>query len=240
MTSNASKMISDANMTINSYVALNSVWRAKLSLRPDAWKVSPVKDGHNAWRNDTGAIKPFEIPSEIPATVPGSIHSDLIAAGLIKDISIDGKEQDQFWIWKTDTEYVTKLSKDSRPGNKTLVFHGLDTICKIYINGVLKLETKNMHRSYRLDITDELSNGDVELRVCFKAPLTDAEDEIAKVGNFYARPYEMPYNYQRKMACSYGWDWGPITISSGIWKKVELHNWIDAYIRDVSITTTVQ
>ncbi len=227
-------------MTINSYVALNSVWRAKLSLRPDAWKVSPVKDGHNAWRNDPGAIKPFEIPSEIPATVPGSIHSDLISAGLIKDISIDGKEQDQFWIWKTDTEYVTKLSKDSRPGNKTLVFHGLDTICKIYINGVLKLETKNMHRSYRLDITDELSNGDVELRVCFKAPLTDAEDEIAKVGNFYARPYEMPYNYQRKMACSYGWDWGPITISSGIWKKVELHNWIDAYIRDVSITTTVQ
>ena len=229
-----------ADMTLNNSDLLQSQWKVKLSPRPDAWKVAAVKDGHNAWRNDPGAIKPFPIPTEIDATVPGCIHTDLIAAGVIKDISIDGKEQDQFWIWKTDTEYFTKLKHDTRPGNKTLVFYGLDTICKIYINGVLKLKSKNMHRSYRIDVTDELSKGDVELRVTFKAPLTDAEDEIAKVGNFYARPYEMPYNYQRKMACSYGWDWGPITVSSGIWKKIEIQRWDDSYIQDVAVTTTVE
>ena len=227
-------------MVQNSKELLTSSWKARLTLRPDAWTVSPVKDGHNAWRNDPGAIKIFTPPAEIPATVPGSIHTDLIAAGVIKDISIDGKEQDQFWIWKTDTEYITTLKKDSRPGNKTLVFHGLDTICTILINGVEKLQTKNMHRSYRLDITAEISAGDVELKVLFKAPLTDAEDEIAKVGNFYARPYEMPYNYQRKMACSYGWDWGPITVSSGIWKKLEIQRWDDAFIQDFLITSTVE
>jgi len=227
-------------MPSNKSEILNADWVVKISPRPDAWEVSPVKDGHNAWRNDPGAIKPFPIPAEIPATVPGCIHTDLIAAGVIKDISIDGKEQDQFWIWKTDTEYVTTLPQDIRPGNKTLIFYGLDTICKVFINGLLKLETKNMHRSYRLDITEEISEGDVQLSISFKAPLSDAEDEITKVGNFYARPYEMPYNYQRKMACSYGWDWGPITISSGIWKKIEIQIWQDAFISDVSITTTVQ
>lgn len=227
-------------MTINTSEILSTKWVARLSLRPDAWRVSPVKDGHNAWRNDPGAIKEFNPPLEIPATVPGSIHTDLIAAGVIKDISIDGKEQDQFWIWKTDTEYSTTLERDSRPGNKTLIFYGLDTICTVFVNGIEKLKTKNMHRSYRLDITSELASGDVELKVTFKAPLTDAEDEIGKVGNFYARPYEMPYNYQRKMACSYGWDWGPITVSSGIWKKVELQRWDDAYIHDCAITTTVE
>lgn len=227
-------------MTTNITDVLNAKWRVKLTPRPDAWQVSPVKDGHNAWRNDPGAIRPFPVPEEIDASVPGCLHTDLIAAGVIKDISIDGKEQDQFWIWKTDSEYFTTIKQDARAGNKTLVFHGLDTICKVLINGVLKLEAKNMHRSYRIDITDELTKGDVEIRVTFKAPLTDAEDEIAKVGNFYARPYEMPYNYQRKMACSYGWDWGPITVSSGIWKKVELQLWKDSYLKDVSITTTVE
>ena len=232
-------MISVVNMTINSSQTLDCAWKLRLNARPDAWKIAPVKDGHNAWRNDPTAIKPFTVPSEIPATVPGCIHTDLIAAGHIKDISVDGKEQDQFWIWKTDSEYVTTVKRDERPGNKTLIFHGLDTICSIYINGNLRLQTKNMHRSYRLDVTEDLSNGDIELKVCFKAPLTDAEDEIAKVGNFYARPYEMPYNYQRKMACSYGWDWGPITVSSGIWKKIEIQRWDDSYIRDLSATTTI-
>lgn len=98
-------------MVQNSTELLTSSWKARLTLRPDAWTVSPVKDGHNAWRNDPGAIKIFTPPAEIPATVPGSIHTDLIAAGVIKDISIDGKEQDQFWIWKTDTEYITTLKK---------------------------------------------------------------------------------------------------------------------------------
>ena len=240
MISSASKTTLVAEMSINNSEILSTTWKARLSLRSDAWKVSPVKDGHNAWRNNPGAIKVFTPPLEIPATVPGSIHTDLIAAGIIKDISIDGKEQDQFWIWKTDTEYTTTIKQDSRPGNKTLVFYGLDTICTIYVNGNEKLKTKNMHRSYRLDLTTELTAGDVEIRVAFKAPLTDAEDEIAKVGNFYARPYEMPYNYQRKMACSYGWDWGPITVSSGIWKKVEIQHWNDAYLHDCSITTTVE
>ena len=234
------KTISAVEMAINLTSDLVAAWRLRLSPRPDAWSISPVKDGHNAWRNDPTAIKPFKVPDEIAASVPGCVHTDLLAAGVIKDISVDGKEQDQFWIWKTDSEYVTTIKSDKRPGNKTLIFHGLDTICSIYINGQLRLQTKNMHRSYRLDITNELSAGDVEMRVCFKAPLTDAEDEIAKVGNFYARPYEMPYNYQRKMACSYGWDWGPITISSGIWKKVELQLWQDSFIRDTSVTTTVE
>ena len=49
----------------------------------------------------------------------------------------------------------------------------------------------------------------------------------------------MPYNYQRKMACSYGWDWGPITISSGIWKPILLHTWTDAYLENTAVTSTL-
>ena len=31
-----------------------------------------------------------------------------------------------------------------------------------------------------------------------------------------------PYNQLRKMACSFGWDWGPSTGTSGLWQPVEL------------------
>ena len=218
---------------------LQGSWTLKLSPRPDAWDIAPVEDGHNAWRNDPTKIIRREIPQSFPATVPGCIHTDLIAAGFIDDISINGKEQDQFWIWKSDSKYTTTIPQDSTPGDKHLIFNGLDTVATISINGAVRMQTKNMHRSYRLDITQDIKAGDIALEVAFKAPLTDAEDHVRELG-LYPRPYDMPYNYQRKMACSYGWDWGPITISSGIWKKIEIHTFFGAYCDNVGITPTVE
>lgn len=225
-------------MTINSKTDIKSAWTLKLSPRPDAWDIEPVTDGHNAWRNDPTKIIRKEIPASFPATVPGCIHTDLIDAGFIEDISINGKEQDQFWIWKSDSTYTTLIPKDSTEGHKELVFNGLDTLATISINGTVRLNTKNMHRSYRLDVTQELKSGDINLEISFKAPLTDAEEQVANLGLF-PRPYDMPYNYQRKMACSYGWDWGPIMVSSGIWKKIELHSWHIARIDHMAVTPTV-
>lgn len=194
-------------MSTNTVKELKSSWSLKLSPRGDAWDIEPVTDGHNAWRNDPTKIIKKEIPASFPATVPGCIHTDLISAGFIDDISVNGKEQDQFWIWKTDSSYTTVIPQDSAPGHKDLIFNGLDTIATIRINGEIRLTTKNMHRSYRLDITKELSERDVQLEVSFKAPLTDAEEHVAELG-LYPRPYDMPYNYQRK--------WHVATVGIGV------------------------
>ena len=224
---------------MNSSRELAADWNLQLSPRPDAWEIEPVADGHNAWRNDPTKFARKELPKSFKATVPGFIHTDLIAAGFIDDICINGKEQDQFWIWKTDSVYSTTIPQDSSGGHKDLIFKGLDTIATISINGSVRLQTKNMHRSYRLDISEDITRGDVQLEISFKAPLTDAEEHVAELG-LYPRPYDMPYNYQRKMACSYGWDWGPITISSGIWKPIEIHSWNVAYVDHLTITPTVE
>jgi len=42
------------------------------------------------------------------------------------------------------------------------------------------------------------------------------------------------------MACSYGWDWGPITVSSGIWKPIEIHSWSTAHVDHMAVTPTVE
>ncbi|MEI6648570.1 MAG: glycoside hydrolase family 2 TIM barrel-domain containing protein [Actinomycetes bacterium] len=182
---------------------------------------------------------PDYLPTSIPATVPGCIHTDLIRAGLIADISVDGREVDQMWIWKTNSVYRTTLKQSRKKSHASLKFYGLDTIASIYVNNNLAISTKNMHRSYELEISDQLRAGDVQLEIHFKAPLTDAEEQVEELG-LYPRPYDMPYNYQRKMACSYGWDWGPVTISSGIWKKVELVEWDSAYLSSVAILPFVE
>jgi len=218
---------------------IDTGWTLSLKPEPDAFTSNAVVDGHNVWRNAPSISNSMDLPPSIPAQVPGCIHTDLMAAGLIADISVDGREVDQMWIWKTNSIYKTKVRKVTSSKNATLKFHGLDTIASIFINGELLLQTKNMHRSYELDISEQLTAGDVDLEIHFKAPLTDAEEKVAELG-LYPRPYDMPYNYQRKMACSYGWDWGPVTISSGIWKKVELIEWDEAYLSSVAVLANVQ
>ena len=223
---------------MNKITQVNQGWQLSLKPREDAFTSPAVVDGHNVWRNKNVITGALDLPSNIPASVPGCIHTDLIEAGLIADISIDGREADQMWIWKTDSIYKTTISGSKNSDHATLRFLGLDTLAKVFVNGELKLSTKNMHRSYEIDISEELQRGDIALEIHFAAPLSDAEDQVEKLG-LYPRPYDMPYNYQRKMACSYGWDWGPVTISSGIWKPVELIEWSGAYLSNVSLLTSL-
>ena len=223
---------------MNNSKFISENWKLKLAPRPDAFTSSGESDGHNQWRNQDSSAAQLKLPLELNATVPGCIHLDLLAANLIDDISVDGKEQDQQWIWRTDSSYFTTIPKAAANRNYFLKFHGLDTLATIRINGAIKLQTKNMHRSYLLDITAELTSGDVKLEVDFEAPLSNADQQVKALG-LYPRPYNMPYNYQRKMACSYGWDWGPITISSGIWKPIELLDFEQVSVANFSAITEI-
>jgi beta-mannosidase len=172
-----------------------------------------------------------------PATVPGSIHTDLIAAGVIGDIRIDGTEAEQEWIRNADSVYTAQIPAQSGGGQYELKFDGLDTLATVSVNGAVKLQSENMHRAFVVDISDSAS-GAMDLKLEFKAPLPEAlkrQDEMGK----YPNPYDMPYNYFRKMACSFGWDWGPITVTSGIWKPIWLTRWDEGILDEVGIVADV-
>ena len=166
-----------------------------------------------------------------PATVPGTVHTDLMAQSLLRDIRIDGTEAEMEWIGNTDFTYRTTVT-ELPEGQSLLRFHGLDTLADIYIAGQFMLSTKNMHRSYEIALDGISAPFDVEVR--FYAPLPEMirlEKERGPLPN----PYNRPYNIIRKMACSYGWDWGPITLTSGIWKPVELITYQEDRIIDVQV-----
>jgi beta-mannosidase len=175
----------------------------------------------------------------VPATVPGSVHTDLLAAELIPDPYLDGNEKLLSWIGLTDWRYSTTFVWNPSGADRVeLNFGGLDTVAEIELNGVRLGATRNMHRSYTFDVTSRLKAGLNELVVVFRSPIRAADAASLRLGY---RPHvnHHPYNAIRKMACSFGWDWGIDTATSGLWKPVTLVSWSTARLGTVRPIATV-
>lgn len=175
----------------------------------------------------------------VPATVPGSVHTDLLDAALIPDPYLDSNEQLLSWIGLTDWRYSTTFVWNPAGADRTeLVFAGLDTIADIELNGAALGSTRNMHRSYTFEVGGRLKAGLNELVVVFRSPVKAADAASLSLGY---RPHvnHHPYNAIRKMACSFGWDWGIDTSTSGLWKPVTLVSWSTARLAAVRPVATV-
>ena len=175
----------------------------------------------------------------VAATVPGSIHTDLLAAGLIADPYLDDNEHLQAWIGACDWEYRTTFEwRDEGFDRAELVFEGLDTVARVELNGTVIAETRNMHRTYRAEVRSLLQHGDNELRVTFASPVRYADRESLEQGY---RPHvnHHPYNAIRKMACNFGWDWGPDVATVGLWRPVSLQSWSEVRLASVQPTVMV-
>jgi beta-mannosidase len=133
--------------------------------------------------------------------------------------------------WRYESSFEWRPDGLSR---HDLRFAGLDTVATVHLNGRLILESENQHRSYRVDVTDTLVIGTNRLEVRFAAPVPEADRRSLELGY---RPHvnHHPFNSIRKMACSYGWDWGIDTATSGIWKPVSLESWSSSRITDLVV-----
>ncbi|WP_432974849.1 glycosyl hydrolase 2 galactose-binding domain-containing protein [Dactylosporangium sp. CA-233914] len=189
------------------------------SVRLDTWTVRAV-----------GGPYPQSLAHvTVPATVPGSVHTDLMAAGLLADPYLDENEKQQSWVGLTDWVYDARFDWQPGADRAELVFEGLDTIATVLVNGVVVAQTRNMHRRYRIDVSAVVRPGPNDLQVRFAAPIPAADLASVELGY---RPHvnHHPYNAIRKMACSFGWDWGPDLATSGMWKPASLQTWSTARI----------
>lgn len=196
-------------------------------------------DGDWTVRSVAGAVPPAIDGREIAATVPGSIHTDLLAAGLIPDPYLDNNEALLSWIGSADWRYSKTFQWRGDAAERVdLVFGGLDTVASIELNGHVVAATRNMHRTYRFDVRPYLVDGANELTVTFASPVRAADAASLELGyRPHVNPH--PYNAIRKMACSFGWDWGIDTASSGIWRPVYLESWATARLASVRPVPTV-
>ncbi|MPY55921.1 glycoside hydrolase family 2 protein [Streptomyces spongiae] len=170
----------------------------------------------------------------LPARVPGCVHTDLLAAGLIPDPFIGTAEHEVAWVGDRAWTYVARLAAETAHERTDLVFDGLDTAAEITLDGEVLGRTRNMHRSHRFDVTGR--GGELQVRF---APAREEAEAVRKTVGDRPNVYPAPAQYIRKMACSFGWDWGPTVVTAGIWRPARLEHWSTARITQVRPLVTV-
>ncbi|NUU33338.1 hypothetical protein [Arthrobacter sp. C9C5] len=178
---------------------------------------------------------------KLAAPVPSVVHTVLMDHGRIPDPYEGQNEEAQHWVGRSEWEYSTTFPHDGTDDRRTeLVFEGLDTIAVIRVNDQDVAHTYNQHRSYAVDVTDVIRSGANDLVIIFKNVRDYAEQIRASVGDLPNGNPE-PFQYVRKSACNFGWDWGPNLVTAGPWKPVAVRRYAAARLQSVrpSITTTV-
>lgn len=190
-------------------------------------------DLHSGWRvrqlPPPEADLPWRAADFIAATVPGCNFTDLLAAGLIADPFAGANEAQLQDIEHSDWLYqrTLELSADElAAGRWYLQADGLDTFCRLTLNGQLIGESRNMFVPLRLDLTDYLQVGQNQLELLFLSPIRQARPLQQAAGLVYPAENDKSADklsvFVRKAPCHFGWDWGPRYVSSGIWQPIAL------------------
>ncbi|GMA37653.1 glycosyl hydrolase 2 galactose-binding domain-containing protein [Demequina litorisediminis] len=154
----------------------------------------------------------------IGVAVPGSVLGALIERGLATDVTVDGHEADVEWAAQSTWMYRTEVARTGAGADVTLVLEGVDTFGTVRVDGVEVLTTDDMFHAWRVPLGVDNAPGawNVEIEL---APAEAVARENQAVNPLpRADMYEIPYNQVRKMACSFGWDWGPTTITAGLFR----------------------
>ncbi|HSN12498.1 MAG TPA: glycoside hydrolase family 2 protein [Propionibacteriaceae bacterium] len=181
--------------------------------------------------------------SWLPAVVPGGVHESLLAAGRIEDPYRDENESTIRWIEERDWWFRGSFAGPADLGLEErvrLVFHGLDTVADVWLNGEPIGSHANMFRPAEFDVTSRV-RAENEILVRFSPPLAGLElptgvgETLRRLGSILGElaassedstgifsPSLARATLRRKATFSWGWDFGPRVPSIGIWRPVEL------------------
>jgi beta-mannosidase len=184
------------------------------------WQLAEAPSGAE-W----SAIAALPESAWLAASVPGTAHGALLAAGRIPDPFFATNETtvqwvgERTWVWRHRFE-VSDLST-----HEDLVFEGLDTYCTVWLNATPLLTSSNMFVPQRVDVRALLRPGRNELVLRFDPPLQRAREEEALLGKRHLWNGDSARLYARKAQYHFGWDWGPVLLTSGPWRPVRRHGW---------------
>ncbi|GJN70221.1 beta-mannosidase B [Purpureocillium lilacinum] len=184
------------------------------------------------------------------AQFPTNVHLDLLHHKLIPDPFPGKNELDVQWVGETVWVYRTAFPTPEKlhgAAKVVLAFDGLDTFATVKLNGKTILETDNMFIPERVDVTQHLVDGgkDNELVIEFDAAyfrgwkLVDEHPEH-RWGCWNGDNSRLPV---RKAQYHWGWDWGPVLMTCGPWRPINLEIYesrlTDLYV-DVDVDSSLK
>ena len=174
----------------------------------------------------------------VEVAVPESVLGALVRLGLAPDVAVGGDEADITWATEYTWAYRTTVPRSGDGRHVSMVFEGVDTFATVFVDGERVLETANMFHAWTVDLGVDTGPGSwrVEVVVHPVLPLARALEATNPLPR--ADMYELPYNQVRKMASSFGWDWGPTTVTSGLWRRVVVERHASARVESLLLSPT--
>ncbi len=201
-----------------------------------AWSLTWFPEGSRAVSGPEGVSAAGET---IEARVPGNVELDLMRAGRLPELffgtnvwKLRELERNEWWYTRS---FTPPASFGSR--RVELLFHGLDCLAEIWLNGERVGRSDNMLVEHAFDVTGRLRLG-VENRLSVR--LASAHLAARSV-DYPASVASLETNHEslfvRKAPHMWGWDIAPRAVSAGIWRPVELRAWAEAEITDLAFRT---
>lgn len=176
----------------------------------------------------------------IAAQVPGAVQLDVAKAEKYGPHFYAENWKDYLWMEDKFFTYKTTFNKPVLQDNQRLYFvsKGIDYEFDIYLNGEKILYQEGMFTPVRLDITNRLKDKNALEIVIYPVP------------KMHPVPADRSQAAQSvKPAVSYGWDWHPRLVPSGIWDEtfLEVRNashltdvWVDYILNDGLTRSDIQ
>lgn len=176
--------------------------------------------------NDQWLFCEAQTQTWLPATVPGSVHLDLMAAGLIPDPFLAANEEAVQWVIEKGWDYQLQFTPSADLLNQDSIylrFEGIDTLADVFLNGKHLSKTENMFRAYEYEVKELLRPEDNILQVKFVSLKNYADNAYLEKKIPDTSPMGIEGGqYVRKAPSQFGWDWGPALPPIGLWKGVFL------------------
>jgi len=155
-----------------------------------------------------------EKPAEwYPATVPGAVQLDYAKAKNLGNHMWAENWKDYRWMEDVYWKYRTTFRKPELTENEQLFFYskGIDYHFEIFLNGEKILAQEGMFKPMECNLTGKLK------------PENQLEVVIYPIPKIPGRPDDRSQAAQSaKPAVSYGWDWHPRLVPTGIWDETGL------------------
>jgi beta-mannosidase len=150
------------------------------------------------------------------AQFPTNVHLDLMAHNMIPDPFLGLNEFKIQWVgeqkWLYRTNFVAHHQVSAPKGAKlVLQFEGLDTFANVVLNGVQILTTDNMHRTFRVDVSDNVRCGENELEILFDSAIIrgmELMEETSFRPAAFTKATDKSRMLVRKAQYHYSWNWG--------------------------------
>ncbi|HUX98466.1 MAG TPA: glycoside hydrolase family 2 TIM barrel-domain containing protein [Candidatus Deferrimicrobium sp.] len=193
------------------------------SLNGSDWKFQSFKDG--AGIKEIFGKADFNFSEWMPATVPGNVRLDLMRNNKITDPWYGKNNKESQWVNKFEWWYqkefeLTELERANRIIH--LVCKAVDYVAEFWLNGMKLGDHEGMFGRISFDITETVKAKNVLLI------------RLAALKN-YPNRFDVV-----KCQMSYGWDWAPKMVPSGIWDDIFIELKEKIFIDSCFIRSTLE